>query len=203
MTDRSLSVTSKTVRLAVSRAAPALRVARPELHLRVSSPAAPTPRISQPNPGMRFVFCGPSEPPTLRISQPKPGVRFVFCGPPGPPGAAAVDLAARAAAPLGGHRAVRMADGGLIYADAFLPGGAEGVLGVTLGAVAAGEPASFRAAGQIIEPSWTWRPGPLYLGAGGTLTQTPPASGAVLEVGIALEPTVLLIRVQQEIAHGG
>lgn len=81
MTGQPLAVSQKTVRLAISRAAPAMRVAAARNALQISAPAV-APRVAKPELRLRL---SPA-PPALRISQPKAGVRFVCTGPPGPKG---------------------------------------------------------------------------------------------------------------------
>lgn len=118
-------------------------------------------------------------------------------------GGAASAIALVAGEALGGHRAVYVAsDGSARHASASLPAQAVALAGITTGAAALGETASVQTAGRIVEPSWTWTPGPVYLGESGLLTQTPPTTGAVKEIGVALAATELLIRIQLEIARG-
>ena len=52
----------------------------------------------------------------------------------------------------------------------------------------------------MTEPSWSWQPHkPIWLGANGTITQTPADDVNLLEVGIALSATSILIRIQSPI----
>jgi hypothetical protein len=47
----------------------------------------------------------------------------------------------------------------------------------------------------MTEPSWDWTPGlPLYVGPDGILVQSPPASGFIREIGLAVSPTSIVIR---------
>lgn len=116
-------------------------------------------------------------------------------GPPGPPGelgAAFVEFPA--AIDLGGHRAVRLLAGEAIYADHASIIDANVVLGITRGAAAAGAVAQIQFGGLMTEPSWSWTPDlPVFVGVAGVLTQTPPASGFSLIVGIATRPIQILI----------
>lgn len=108
-------------------------------------------------------------------------------GPPGPPGAAggsALSLIAGAA--LGGHRAVRSLAGAVVYADCETLADASLVLGITQGAAGEGAPVQVQTMGLMTEPSWSWVPDlPVFVGLAGVLTQTPPAAGYRLIVGIA------------------
>jgi len=103
---------------------------------------------------------------------------------------------------LGGNRAVKVdtATGQVIYADYQDINEAETVLGITTGAAAALTPVTVLLVGQMTEPSWTWTPGlPIYLGSTGLLTQTASTTDSVTELGIAEEPTVMLVRIQETI----
>jgi len=105
-----------------------------------------------------------------------------------------VVLNAVAAVALSGHRVVTpRPDGTLDYASNAVAAHLHAPLWVTLGAVTAGQPATVLAYGALTESSWAWTPGaPLFLGADGLLTQTPPvAPGALFlaQVGVATGPT--------------
>lgn len=116
-------------------------------------------------------------------------------GPPGPPGSAAsAHLQLAAGAPLGGHRAVRSSGGRAVYADCRQAAHAQTVLGVTVGAVSAGELATVQQTGLMDEPSWSWLPdAPVFVGEDGALVQGAPVSGFCLRVGVALTPTRICI----------
>lgn len=129
-------------------------------------------------------------------------------GPQGPPGAqgpagASADQSATiftAGAALSGHMAVRaVGDGSVLYASADQPGQAGTLVGVTTGAAASGAQVSVVADGPIDEPSWSWAPGPVWLGLNGALTQGLPQSGILQRVGLALSPTRLLVAIQPPI----
>jgi len=117
-------------------------------------------------------------------------------GPPGAAGSSAIFATGDAATSLSGHRVVTPnPDGTLRYAtnddigDLFAP------LWITTGAAASGDPADAIVFGPLIEPSWSWTPGPVYLGVNGTLTQTPPEPPAVFlaQIAIATGPTALFV----------
>ena len=120
-------------------------------------------------------------------------------GPVGPAGATYMTFAAGAA--LGGHKVVKAGPlGAVYYADSDYPVDAGGVLGVTMHAVLSGDPVNVQAAGELEEVSWSWTPGlPVFLGPLGTLTQTPPATGFQLVIGVASAPTKLVISIKQAI----
>lgn len=108
-------------------------------------------------------------------------------GPPGPPGeAGGAALSLIAGAALGGHRAVRSLAGVAVYADCETLADAALVLGITQGAASEGAPVFVQTSGLMTEPSWSWTPDlPVFVGFAGVLTQTPPAIGYRLIVGVA------------------
>ena len=122
-------------------------------------------------------------------------------GPTGPAGSLTVTFTAGAA--LSGHRMVtRSSDDSVVYADNSDPNHLAAPLWMTLGAASDGAAIECLAGGVVDEPSWSWTPGPLYLGATGHLTQTPPtASGAVFltQIGYATSATSIVLDRQPSI----
>lgn len=118
-------------------------------------------------------------------------------GPPGPAGGSSVTLVAGAT--LSGHRVVTKASNGTaVYAD-NLTVGAE-PLWLTLGAALSGADVDAQSSGVVDEPSWSWTPGPIYLGSNGLLTQTLPGAPAFLcQVGYATSPTSIVLDRQPSI----
>lgn len=102
-----------------------------------------------------------------------------------------------AAVTLSGHRVVTpQADGQLNYASNDNAAHLAAPLWITVGAASPGASVDVLLFGLMIEPSWSWTPGPVYLGTNGVLTQTPPAApGAVfiVQVGTATSPTSLFV----------
>ncbi|MGH8429357.1 MAG: hypothetical protein ACREUF_03040, partial [Solimonas sp.] len=97
---------------------------------------------------------------------------------------------------------VYLAADGSRPADSQDPANADSVLGLTVYAQATpGLDALIQTAGEMTDPAWSWAPNePVFLGSGETpLTQTPPATGAIVELGPALTATSLLIRIQRAI----
>jgi hypothetical protein len=125
-------------------------------------------------------------------------------GPAGPAGAAGGSLIKTAGAPaVSGHRVVvSSGPDDVVHADTTVLAHASAVLGVTEGSASAGSPVTVRTAGEIIEGTWAWTPGlPLFCGAGGVLTQTPPNSGAwVRIVGHAESATKIMVALREPIA---
>lgn len=120
-------------------------------------------------------------------------------GPAGPPGGTAgqIRLAGVAGTALSGHRAVtRASNGDVVYASNTEATHLHAPLWVTVGAAAIGAPIEVIAYGVMEESTWSWVPGPLYLGANGVITQIPPiAPGALFlaQIGVALTPTMIWI----------
>jgi len=100
---------------------------------------------------------------------------------------------------LSGHRAVKINGSGEAVYVSHADADADLVTGLTTGAAVGGGQVEIVTDGELIEPSWTWTPGPVYLSTNGQLTQTPPASGALIEMGIALAATRLLVRIQSAV----
>lgn len=105
-------------------------------------------------------------------------------------------IIATAGTALSGHRAVVVASDIATYADSTTNPAATGI---TTGAVTNGSAVTVQTTGEMVEPSWNWSNGSVYLGSTGLLTQTLPSSGAIVEIGIATAPTKLLIRLQPPI----
>ena len=119
-------------------------------------------------------------------------------GPAGRPGAAGApggaSFARIADAALGGHRVVRaLADNRVALASSDTAEHAELIVGVTTHAASEGAEINITAGGEITEASWSWAPGPVFCGVAGVLTQTPPATGFIRQIGIADAPDRLII----------
>lgn len=77
---------------------------------------------------------------------------------------------------------------------------AVGVAGLSIFATSATDIASIKIAGYMQESSWDWAMDtPLYLGIAGQLTQIAPASGVIVQLGVPLSQTEILINIQQPI----
>jgi hypothetical protein len=96
--------------------------------------------------------------------------------------------------PLSGHRAVRLAGAGTVRVASSGDIAQAGlVLGVTTGAAEEGSPVAVMVVGEVDEPSWSFAPGPVFLGLNGALVQAPPASGFVQQMGTAVYSTRLIV----------
>lgn len=123
-------------------------------------------------------------------------------GPAGPSGASTI--AAVASVALGGHRIVLFnASEELIYADNTTSAHAHRVLGMTTGAASQGQSASVIRQGDLTEPTWNWTPdNPVFLGANGQVTQTPPTAPVAafsLVVGFPVSATRMYVSIRDPI----
>lgn len=104
-----------------------------------------------------------------------------------------LDIQRPAAAALSSLRAVSIGtDGKVAYPDRTVADDALRFLGVLLtSASAADEQVTIRRQGRITEGAWSWTPGPVWVGDSGQLTQTPPPTGWILQVGMAINETTI------------
>lgn len=119
----------------------------------------------------------------------------------GEQGASAGTITMLADGAVSGHRLVKTTTSGKVgYASSNDLLSANGILGMTLNAAADGDTLTIIQSGKVIEPSWTFTPNThLFCGIDGTLTQTQPATGFSLVVGIAISPTEVLLGIKQPI----
>lgn len=103
-------------------------------------------------------------------------------------------LIMQAGAAISGHRALMVLPaGGVAHADPSLAGFE--FVGISTGAAAAGAQVQVVESGVITEPSWAWTPAlPIYVAPSGNLTQTPPSSGTLQQVAVALSATAILVQ---------
>lgn len=71
--------------------------------------------------------------------------------------------------------------------------------GLTITGTSSVGPVTVQRTGAVDDTAWAWTPGRVYLGAGGSLTQTPPNNGFDVLVGVAVSPTRLLLDFQDPI----
>lgn len=103
--------------------------------------------------------------------------------------------------PIGGHKAVRVVDGGQFMVASSDDASQIGtVIGVSSNAAGQGDDLRVVSLGEISEPSWAFVPGPVFLGVGGSLVQTPPSIGFIQQMGVALSATKLLVALSAPIA---
>ena len=103
---------------------------------------------------------------------------------------------------LGGHRVVVLnASAEAMYASNAVPEHLHKVLGLTTGAVILGAEATVQTGGEMTEPTWAWAlDAPIFLGANGLLTQTPPVSGFLLVVAFPVTATKIFIKLREPLA---
>lgn len=119
-------------------------------------------------------------------------------GPPGPPGDSTVTATAGAA--ISALRAVYELDGKVYPLDAHDSEHIDLLLGVSVSAGVEGGSVLVQRLGRLVDTGWNWSIGRIWLGANGSLTQTPPISGFDLELGSATSATEIIVDTQPPIA---
>jgi hypothetical protein len=112
--------------------------------------------------------------------------------------ATAVDLAGltlTAAVDISALRMIVAEGGNGRYPSLSTPSDAGRVVGMSVSAATTGNSFATITRGEWMDAGWAWVPGPIFCGATGALTQTPPA-GWVLEVGRAVSATRALIEIK-------
>jgi hypothetical protein len=94
---------------------------------------------------------------------------------------------------LSALRAVILDNAGqFAYADSGTPSHAYRVAGILPYAIPQGAEGVAYRLGEITDAVWNWTRGsPIYLGANGQLTQTPPTTGILLVLAQPISPTVI------------
>lgn len=113
----------------------------------------------------------------------------VIIGPPLPQGTTMT-----ASANVGGHRALMFdGQGGVLHADPSDP--LYAFAGISAEATSAGNALSVIETGRIVDGAWNWTPAAeLFVAAGGNLTETPPSSGVLQQVAVAINATSILVQ---------
>lgn len=117
----------------------------------------------------------------------------------GSPGEGFVTQRHPAGSDLSGHRAVRIVSGLCYPCDAGAREQAGRCIGVSQGAALAGDEVVVQTAGALVEPSWAWVEGPIFVGANGVLTQSLAGLAFVHQIGVATSPTQIDINPQLSI----
>jgi len=94
---------------------------------------------------------------------------------------------------LGGNRVVIITATGVDYADSSNQAHVDLVLGLTNSAALVAESVIITTNGEVVEPSWSWSLGNVYVGVNGALTQTVPTVGFVQIIGVATASDTLLV----------
>ncbi len=100
---------------------------------------------------------------------------------------------ATAGASLGGHRVVAIIGGVAVYADKDTPSHRGAVRGITTQAVSNGGTTRVQVLGPMVEPSFAFAAGPVYVGSNGSLTQTVPTTGFLQQVAYAETATNIFV----------
>lgn len=82
-----------------------------------------------------------------------------------------------------------------LHADHATASHAGAVRGVFVEDASLSGTARVQITGPLVDPSWNWAEGPIYVGAGGLLTQTPPSTGFVQQVARADSATRVFVDV--------
>lgn len=127
-------------------------------------------------------------------------VEALTVGPQGPPGASDVTFTVTAGTTLS-YPIVVAIDNGLAHpADPTNTSDMTSQLAITTQAASVGTPVLVATSISMTEPLWSWSPGRVYLAlSGGQITQTPPSTGALLEVGRAVSATTIEFNIQTAI----
>ena len=115
-------------------------------------------------------------------------------GIPGPAGGAAVERVAGET--ISALRVVYELNGQVFALDYRDTEHVDLLLGVTLTAADAGQPVNVQRLGAVDDGGWSWQPGRVWLGATGSLTQTPPTDGFDVLIGAAVASGRLLLTLQ-------
>jgi hypothetical protein len=126
-------------------------------------------------------------------------------GPPGPQGLPGMSgqRVMTAFSAVNGHRAVvEVAPNQCANADTSIESHGNLFVGIALQAALAGHPVNIVFEGLLTEPSWSWTAEqPVFVGALGVLTQTPPQPPEKFSicVGVAVTPTDLQVQLEPPI----
>lgn len=114
-------------------------------------------------------------------------------GPAGPAGSSGNTVSGLAGEALSGHRAVYFNASGQVFLASAAGVNASAAAGITVGSAAQGATVSVVLFGPVVEPSWAWVPGAVWLGASGLLTQVAPTVGTLVRIGTALSATSISV----------
>jgi hypothetical protein len=143
-----------------------------------------------------LTWIGPTPDLVAQLQTTPPSAIAAFVGAPGTAGpSGGTTLSKTASTSLQGQYAVKSTgDSTVGPPDPGTPSDANLIVGITTGAASSGDPVMVRSLGEMVDPGWSWTPDlPVFVGAGGVLTQVVPTSGWLLQVGFAESATKLLI----------
>lgn len=147
--------------------------------------------------GLPFVVVvEPQQAPAVVVAGGRQGV----AGRPGVPGPAGGSAFQRQAGEsISALRVVYELDAQVFYLDYRDEAHIYLMLGLTLTSANGGDLINVQRSGSIDDASWSWTPGPVWLGATGALTQNPPADGFDVLIGAAVSATRITLNLQQPI----
>lgn len=98
--------------------------------------------------------------------------------------------------PISAHKVIYAGVSGPEVADKDVLTVQDKILGVTISSASGvGEDVLFVSNGLIADPSFTFTPGPIWLGSSGQLTQVKPTSGLCIQLAIASSATTIVVDV--------
>lgn len=103
------------------------------------------------------------------------------------------DVYMTASKALSGHRAVIATGSGADYPSIANDTHGNLIIGVTLSAAENGAQVAIRTQGEVVEPTWNWTLGPVFVGDNGVLSQTLPTGAWVRRIGTAISATRLIV----------
>lgn len=119
-------------------------------------------------------------------------------GPIGPPGSVAVTR--KSDGPLSALLIVWEDEFGVVRPlDASDTAHIDLICGMTISSSGGSGDVNVQRTGTVDDSFWSWTPGRVYIGANGTLTQTPPVSGYDVLIGTAVSPTRIILNLQDPI----
>ena len=136
--------------------------------------------------------------PTTAVQQRDTTVAIGVGGVQGPPGeteGATFNLPTDG--PLSALRVVRSDNGIARVADPAIAAHGEQVVGISVTAVGAAGSVLVRNGGNLTDPGLLLLPGRVWCGAGGALTQTPPATGWLLPVGRVVDASTFTVDIEE------
>lgn len=152
------------------------------------------------------VLVVPDKRPDLIAARETPTPPVIFGGlrgPQGPQGIPGPEAGAAyirtAGETLSALRVVYELNGQVYYLDPADADHIDSLLGVTLTAATVGSTVNVQRSGVVEDSAWNWIPGRVWLGANGSLTQTPPLFGFDVLIGNAVSPTRIVLNIQDAI----
>ena len=128
-------------------------------------------------------------------------VRMGLAGPQGVPGQNGdLSFTVTAGVDVGYPQVVAIVDGIAHLADPSSVADMSAELAITTQAAAAGNPVTVNTVFSLSEQGWSWQSGRMYLGpAPGQISQSPATTGALLEVGRAVNATTINFNIRTPI----